>query len=190
MKVAIKSVLSFLVFCAVVAAAQQASAPPSSVGAVLARQFSGAQDEFVGAAEAMPEDKFNYAPTQGEFKGVRSFAQQIKHVGAANYMICSGMFEEKAPAEIGSENGPEAMKSKADIVKFARDSFSYCNGVLNRITAENQLKQVKSPFGPGTTTTLALAVLNQGHVFDHYGQVVEYLRSNGIIPPASRPQQR
>ena len=188
MKRIVGLVLLLLLAAATLAAQQTPTAP--SVSGVLNRQFGNAETEFVEAADAMPENKWDWAPTQGEFKGVRTFAQQAKHLAAANYMICAAVLEEKPPVETNGESGPELLKAKADIMKFLRDSFAYCHKALDTITPESQLKQVKSPFGQGTATPMGLAVLNQGHVFDHYGQMVVYLRSNGIIPPASRPQQR
>ena len=95
--------------------------------------------EFVPAAEAMPDDKFNFAPTQGDFKGVRTFAQQIKHVSAVNYMLGAAILSEKPPVELGSENGPDNITSKADVVKFMKDSFAYLHKALNTIDESNVL---------------------------------------------------
>ncbi len=153
---------------------------------VLDHGVAGVENEFVSAAEAMPEDKYSFAPSNGEFKGVRTFAQQVKHVAAVNYMIGAAMLEEKPPVETGGENGPDSMKTKADIVKFLKDSFAYIHKAVATINAGNLLSPIKSPFGKGTTTRLGMSTLIVGHCFDHYGQMVEYLRMNGIVPPASR----
>jgi len=145
----------------------------ATFAAVFDHSLSSVENEFVSAAEAMPDDKFNFAPTQGEFKGVRTFAQQIKHVAAVN---------------VGSENGPENLTSKADIVKFLKDSFAYLHKAVNSIDETNVLEKVQSPFGSNKITRLSLTIIALGHPFDHYGQMVEYLRMNNIIPPASRGQ--
>jgi len=71
-------------------------------------------------------------------------------------------------------------------VKFLKDSFAYAHKAVRTIDEGNQVSPIKSPFGSGTTTRLGMAVLIVGHCFDHYGQLVEYLRLNGIVPPASR----
>ncbi len=158
---------------------------------VLNNQLRGAETEFVEAADAMPEDKYSFAPAQGEFKGVRTFAQQVRHVAAANYIIGAAILgESKPPVDIGKgESGPESITSKADIMKFLRDSFAYVHKAMSSITSEEKFtEQIKSPFGPGQATRGGMAVLEVGHCFDHYGQMVEYLRMNGIIPPASRPR--
>lgn len=157
-----------------------------TIAQVLDHSVSGVESEFVLAAEAMPEDKYSFAPTNGEFKGVRTFAQQVKHVAAVNYLVGAAMLNEKPPLELGGENGPDSVSTKADIVKFLKDSFSYTHKAVAAINQENLLTPIKSPFGEGTVTRLGMATLIVGHCFDHYGQMVEYLRMNAVIPPASR----
>ena len=156
---------------------------------VLDRSLSNVEHEVVPAAEAMPEDKFNFAPTQGEFTTVRTFAQQVKHIAAANYMLGAGILAEKPPLDLEGENGPAKITSKADVVQFLKDSFTYLHKAMNSIDENNVLGRVPSPFGPNKVSRLGLAIGAISHPFDHYGQMVEYLRMNGIIPPASRPQK-
>jgi hypothetical protein len=168
------------------AAAQAKPDQKPTFAMVLERNFSGVEKEVVEAADAMPEDKFNFAPTQGEFKGVRTFALQVKHIATANYMLAAGILGEKPPVEIKSENGPDNITSKADVMKFLKDSFAYGHKAANSINESNVLELVQSPFGPNKVTRLGLAIGMLSHPFDHYGQMVEYLRMNGIIPPASR----
>jgi|SRR5271156_1102852 len=159
---------------------------PHSIAQVLDHSIAGVESEFVPAAEAMPADKYAFAPSSGEFKGVRNFAQQAKHVAAVNYLVAAAILEEKPPIELGGENGPDSITSKADIVKFLKDSFIYAHRAVGTINEGNLLKPIKSPFGEGMATRLGLATLIFGHCFDHYGQMVEYLRMNSIVPPASR----
>jgi DinB superfamily len=182
-------VIGFVVLlaCNGLALAQMAKAEgPQTVAQVMDRAVSGVEGEFVPAAEAMPEDKYSFAPTAGEFKGVRTFAQQVKHIAAVNYMIGASILVEKAPVELGGENGPDGIASKADIIKFLKESFVYLHKAAGSVNEKNLTEPIKSPFGEGKTTRLGMATLAVGHVFDHYGQMVEYLRMNGIIPPASR----
>ncbi|MGA8153260.1 MAG: DinB family protein [Terriglobales bacterium] len=153
---------------------------------VLDHGISGVEGEFVPAADAMPEGKYSFAPTNGEFKGVRTFAQQVKHVAAVNYMIGGAILGEKPPVELGGENGPDTVASKADILKFLKDSFAYMHKAVASVNEGNMVDPIKSPFGEGMTTRLGMSSLAAAHCFDHYGQMVEYLRMNGIIPPASR----
>jgi len=142
--------------------------------------------EFVPAAEAMPEDKFGFAPTNGEFKGVRTFAQQIKHVAAVNYELGAAILEEKPPVSINEENGPASITTKADILKYLKESFEYVHKAIATINEKNAVETVRSPFGEGSVSRMGLAISVAGHGYDHYGQMVEYLRMNGIVPPASR----
>ena len=174
-------------------AGQKAAPPKPTMAGILNNGLRGAESEFVDAADAMPEDKYSFAPTQGEFSGVRTFAQQVKHVAATNYMIGGAILgDAKPPVDIGQgENGPDSITSKADIMKFLKDSFAYVHKAMSSLTNEAKFNEsIKSPFGPGQTTRGGMAVLEVGHCFDHYGQMVEYLRMNGIIPPASRPRQQ
>ncbi len=157
-----------------------------TVTQVLDRTVANVEEEFVPAAEAMPEDKFGFAPTNGEFKGVRTFGQQIKHVAAVNYELGAAILEEKPPVDIGDESGPASITTKADILKYLHDSFVYVHKAVQTINEKNLVQTVKSPFGEGRVTRLGLATTVAWHGFDHYGQMVVYLRMNGIVPPASR----
>jgi hypothetical protein len=175
-----------------IAAAAQAAKPKEekrTVTMVLDRTVLNMEYEFIPAAEAMPEDKFGFAPTNGEFKGVRTFAQQIKHVAAVNYELGAALMEVKPPIDISDESGPASITSKADILKFLKESFAYVHKAIATINENNVVGTVKSPFGEGSVSRLGLATSVAWHGFDHYGQMVVYLRMNGIVPPASRPQQ-
>ena len=174
-------------------AAKPAAAPAPkpaaepTVGAALDGTFQWVPGQFIPAAEAMPEDKYDWAPTQGEFKGVKTFAQQVKHVAAINYFLGAAILGEKSPVEVGNpEMGPDNLKTKAEIVAFLKGSFEYASKAIKSITPQNGTKPVKNPFGEGNLTRLGLSTLLAFHGMDHYGQMVIYLRANGIIPPASR----
>jgi uncharacterized damage-inducible protein DinB len=180
-----------LLFCLVLLLiAASAQEGPKTPGAALDATYTGAERVFTSAAEAMPDDKFTFAPTQGEFKGVRNYAQQIKHIAATNYLLASAILGEKPPAETGGEDGPESIKTKQDVIKYLRDSLAYGHKALNSITDKNAVTPIKSPFGGDRPTTrLQLGAISIAHLWDHYGQMVVYLRMNGIIPPASRQSQ-
>jgi len=182
------TILCGLLALAVAAMAQ--GTPPKeerrTVTMVLDHTVSNVEQEFVPAAEAMPEDKYGFAPAGGEFKNVRTYAQQIKHTAAVNYELAAAILEEKPPADIGDESGPASMTAKADILKYLKDSFSYVHRAIATINDKNYVETVRSPFGEGKVSRLGLATTVSSHCFDHYGQMVVYLRMNGIIPPASR----
>lgn len=156
------------------------------VGQTFDRQLSGVEHDFVSLAEAVPASAYDFAPTKGEFKTVRTFAQQVKHVAAVNYIVAAGILGTKPPVDTGGENGPAAVASKEQVVAFLKDSFAYLHKAMLSLTAENLAQQVPSPFGGKPTSRLSIALEATGHPFDHYGQMVVYARMNGIVPPASR----
>jgi uncharacterized damage-inducible protein DinB len=161
--------------------------PELNVALVLSTSVTHLQRTFLPLAMAMPENKYGFAPTDGEFKGVRTFGQQLKHVAATNYIYASSILgDKKPPVDVGEEeDGPASMKTKDEILKYVTDSFAYVQKAVATINAKNLVSPIKNPFGQGEATRLALAVLIVGHCNDHYGQMVEYVRMNGIVPPAS-----
>jgi hypothetical protein len=172
-----------------IAAVAQTAKPKEerrTVTEVLDHTVLNLEEEFVPAAEAMPEDKFGFAPTNGEFKGVRTFGEQIKHVAAVNYELGAAIMQEKPPSEVNGEAGPASITTKADILKYLKDSFAYVHKAIATINEKNLTETVRSPFGEGKVSRLGLASSVSWHGYDHYGQMVEYLRMNGIVPPASR----
>jgi hypothetical protein len=167
--------------------AQQTQQPSPTVASVVDREISTIEMQILNAAEAMPEDKFNFTPESlnipgEEYKGVRTFAVQVKHVASSNYFIWSPLTGDKVPESIKDGNGPADLKSKADIIRFLKDSFALGHRAAATLTAENMLQ---TP-GNSKSTRLHLANFGVAHAYDHYGQMVEYLRMNGIVPPASR----
>jgi hypothetical protein len=179
----------FVVLCCSGFALGQMAMPASkSPGDAINAILDIGSGEFTGAADAMPEDKYSFAPTTGEFKGVRTFAQQVKHVAAVNYIFGAAILNEKPPVDVGGESGPDSVKTKAEIMKFLKDSFAYLHNAVASINDKNALDEV-SLFGM-KLSRLGVGTFSTAHPFDHYGQMVEYLRMNGIIPPASRPQKQ
>ena len=169
------------------AAAAKPAAEPS-VGMAMDGTFQWVPAQVIGAAEAMPEDKYDWAPSQGEFKGVKTFAQQVKHVAAVNFAFGAMILGEKPQVDMAHiEMGPDNLKTKAEIVTYLKDSFAYARKAIQSLTAQNGGRPIKNPFGPGPDfTPIGMATLLAFHGGDHYGQMVEYLRMNGIVPPASR----
>ena len=117
---------------------------------------------------------------------MRTFAQQVKHVAAVNYELGAALLEQKPPVDVGDESGPASITSKADILKYLKESFEYVHKAIATVNEQNLVGTVKSPFGEGSVSRLGLATTVASHGFDHYGQMVEYLRMKGIVPPASR----
>ncbi len=147
------------------------------------------RDRIVSAAKAMPADKYGFAPSEGEFKGVRTFGRQVKHLAATNYMLAAAALGEQPPADAGDETGPEAIRTKEEILAYLDGSFVRLGEAIDAI-GNSKLAVKSSPISPlpaAQTTRLALVVEALIHAFDHYGQIVEYLRTNGVVPPASLP---
>src|SRR5438093_5617330 len=174
------------------AGASASPSTPPSIGSAIDREISIVEKEIVEAAEAMPEDKFDFSPEKlnisgSDYKGVRTFGQQLKHVAASNYLIWSAIIGEKAPDTVNDGKGPDNMTTKADIIKYLKDSFAFGHKAVATLNASNLVQPISSS-GGRPTTRLFQATFAAAHCFDHYGQLVEYLRINGIIPPASRGQ--
>jgi hypothetical protein len=83
-----------------------------------------AEKVIIPAADAMPADKFGFAPTDGEFKGVRTFGQMVKHRSAINHILAAAALGEEPPADAGDEVGPEAVRTRAEILNYLNGSFS------------------------------------------------------------------
>jgi len=165
----------------------QTAQPPATIASAVDREISGVEKQIVDAAMAMPEDKFNFSPESlnipgADYKGVRTFAAQVKHIAASNYFLWTGLTGDKLPANLKDGNGPEDVKSKAEILKFLQDSFALGHKGAATLNTENVLQIPEH----SKSTRLRLATFAVAHAFNHYGQMVEYLRMNGIVPPASR----
>jgi len=152
-------------------------------------QLSVIEGEMMGAVKAMPADKFDFAPSQAifvpgqktEFATVRTFAQQATHVAEANYFfynIVSGLQPDVDP------RGILKLTKKEDVVAALAGSFAFAHKAIATLTTANAFEVIKSP-EPGFQTRATLAAFGIAHANDHYGQMVEYLRMNGIVPPAS-----
>lgn len=161
--------------------AKPAVGAPQAPAQIYGKLLAGMEKEFVDAAEAMPEDKFDFAPTTGEFKGVRSFGAQVKHVAEANYFFFAGDAFTDATDKAKSD-AIEKLTTKADIVQALKDSFKLAHALVDGMTADNAF--VTTTHG----TRAGMASFGLAHMMDHYGQLVVYLRMNGIVPPASRAQ--
>jgi uncharacterized damage-inducible protein DinB len=145
--------------------------------------------EMMGVVKAMPAEKFGFAPSAAifvpgqttDFATVRTFAQQATHVAEANYFfygIVSGL---KPDVDV---DGLEKLTKKDDVVAALAGSFAFAHKAIATLTVANSFEVVKSS-EPGFQTRATLAAFGIAHANDHYGQMVEYLRMNGLVPPAS-----
>jgi uncharacterized damage-inducible protein DinB len=183
------SAICFMVLAISTLFAQEKSTASPTIASVLDQQLTFAENDFVAAAEAMPEEKYSFAPSTGEFKDVRSFALQVRHVAFANHVFFGAILGEKPPAPTASgRNGPDSIKTKAQILEYLRESFAMGHRAIATITGDNLVTIVENAPVPRFNTRLALATHACSHASDHYGQMVEYLRMNGIVPPATSAQ--
>ena len=165
--------------------AQGATAKPA-VGTVMTpaatygKLLDGMSKEFVDAAEAMPDDKFNFAPPEsaGDFKGVRSFGEQVKHVAEANWYFFGGSMSEADSK--AKHDAIEKLSTKAEINQALKDSLAQAHTFIDGTTAQNAFVMTANGTRGG------MAAFGIAHMMDHYGQLAVYLRMNGIVPPASR----
>lgn len=170
----------------------QTQTQTATIASILDTQLTMVERELVSTADAMPEDRYSFAPTNGNFKGVRTFAEQIKHVAASNGVFFNsilgepeGPMGEGANGEGATSNGPASIQTKAQIMQYLRDSFALGHKAIATINADNAFMPLKNAPERFTKTPAAVAIFACVHAMDHYGQMVEYLRDNGIVPPAT-----
>jgi len=157
--------------------------------AALDSQLSLIEMEMMGAVKAMPADKFGFAPSAAifvptqktEFATVRTFAQQATHVAEANYFFAALVMGQQPDPKV---RAVEKLAGKDEVVAALADSFSAAHKAVATLTPANAFEVIKSP-EPGFATRFTLAGFLISHANDHYGQMVEYLRMNGLVPPAS-----
>ena len=148
------------------------------------------EGEMMGAAKAMPAEKYSFAPGADIFvpgqktvypSGIRTFAQQVTHVAQANYFFFSTVSGLKPDVDM---QAMPKITSKDEAVAALAGSFAFGHKAIATLTSANAFEVLKSN-EPGLQTRATLSTFAVAHAFDHYGQMVEYLRMNAIVPPAS-----
>jgi uncharacterized damage-inducible protein DinB len=194
--------LRFVIGCCLLAVssfAVSAQSPSADTGpaagtivtpaATIDSELGVVESEMMGAVKAMPADKFGFAPSQAifvpsqktEFATVRTFAQQATHVAQANYFFGNFVSGLKPDTDVRAIS---KLNSKDDVVAALAASFAFVHKSIATLTAANAFELVKTP-EPGIQTRSTIAMFCVAHAYDHYGQMVEYLRMNGIVPPSS-----
>jgi uncharacterized damage-inducible protein DinB len=166
--------IALLTLCAVPAAAQAPAVPTTALGSIKPLYAQGAA-YVLAAAEQMPEAEYGFKPTPE----VRSFGQLVGHVANAHYMICSAALGGANPNQQNWEQTTE----KAALVAALRASIAYCNGAYDQ--GDEAAMQTVSLFGR-QMTRLGVLTLNAAHDFEHYGNIVTYMRIKGMVPPSSQ----
>ena len=167
--------------------------PSTSFSGAVERQLNNIEKNILGVAEAMPEDKFYFTPESlhlkgSEFKGVRTFAAQIKHLATDNFAIWSPVTGESLRPDIKDVNGPDNIKTKSEIIQYLKESFASGHKAIATLTEKNAMEMLS--FRGSNLPRLDLVFYALTHANEHYGQMVVYLRMCGIIPPASMPAKK
>jgi uncharacterized damage-inducible protein DinB len=150
----------------------------------LRSQWKSVKTYYLKSADEMPDENYGFKPVDT----VRSFGEIIAHVAGANYSICSAAKGEKPPH--GEDEFVTSAKTRDAIIKVAHDSVAYCDSAFAAATDETLSKMVASPFSANGKQPLgAVLVDNIGHVNEHYGNLVTYLRIKGLVPPSSQPSR-
>ncbi len=159
-------------------------APAKALDAMLS-QF---ETQVLGVAQAMPAEKYSFAPTAetfapgspAKYATVRTFAGELTHIASANYFFYSAVSGAAPPA---AAKQVRDLKTKDEILAALKQSFAYAHAQIMTITPENAFNGIKGADGFHTPATVAAFAV--AHGYDHYGQMVEYLRMNGVVPPGS-----
>jgi len=150
------------------------------------KQLSEIESEVMGVVETMPANRFNFVPTDGAFKNVRTFAVQARHVGFCLNEVAVALLGERMLPHADQE-GPQNLASRDDIVRYLKDAFAHAHRAIGTLTNQNLLEQIPDPYAAKLRTTrLDAAGIFLSHTSDHYGQMVEYLRMNNLVPPGHR----
>ena len=158
----------------------------SPASAALQALVSNAEKLMMGVASEMPADKYDFVPSGGEFRGVRTFGRQLKHAAAVQYLVANSILGERVTAEMSDELGPDQVRAKPDVIAYLQGSFEALHRAAATVDDRNAFAPIAGVFSSAPTTRTGLVAGALEHTSNHYGQVVEYLRMNGIIPPASR----
>ena len=165
------------------ATAQPAPASPSRASVAVLEMVANIEKAITGAAEEMPAEKYAFVPSEGNFRGVRTFAQQIKHAAAVQHLVAATILGERVTADMSDERGPDSVRTKAEVLQYLKDSFAALKRAVATIDDTNAFEPFKGPFRSAPQTRLGVVAAAVSHSWNHYGQVVPYLRMNGFVPP-------
>ena len=173
---------SVLFFAAVLLAGIETAAAQNTILEELQSQWEATENQIYTMAEAVPEDKYDFKPTPE----VRSFREQLIHLASENYMFMGFAAGTGSPLDRDSLNG---LRSRAEILKALSESYDYGATVLAGLSDRKLLDQV--PFMGGRKVSRLAAIM--GNIKDnhgHYGNLVVYMRLNGMVPPSTAARQR
>ena len=135
------------------------------------------------SAEKMPADQFTFRPTPE----VRSFAGLLAHIADANYLLCSYVLAEPNPNGKPMDKIEKENLAREPLLARLKESFEYCDRAYAMLTEANSQEQVAF-FGSQKRTRVAVLWFHVSHAYEHYGNLVTYLRLKGLVPPSSEPR--
>ena len=146
-------------------------------------QLGASEREVMAVVETMPANRFDFVPKNGAFTYVRTFGVQARHIAFCLNEVATALLGEPMLPHTDQE-GPRNLTSKEDIVRYLKDAFAHAHKAIGTLTNENLLEQIRDPYVEKLRTTrLDAATIFLSHTWDHYGQIVEYLRMNDLVPP-------
>jgi uncharacterized damage-inducible protein DinB len=163
-------------------ATAHAQPSPNPMSDAVREGWNGARGNVTRAAQAMPDDKYSFRPVST----VRTFGEIIAHIAGANYIFCSAARGEKPPYP--EDHFEKSVKTKDEILKALEASNKYCDGAYTALNDRSAGETINAPFGGGKGVRAAALMGNTGHLQEHYGNLVTYLRINGLVPPSSAGQ--
>jgi uncharacterized damage-inducible protein DinB len=170
-------VVGCVAFALVVAPAlAQTQTPANPFTSTLKGSYDRVKEYVTKSAEQMPEANYAFKP----IPEVRSFGQLIAHVADANNMMCGAVAGEK-PA---GESVEKTKTTKADLQKALADSYAYCDKVYAGMTDTAGMQTIA--FFGGQQTKLTVLSFVGNHGFEHYGNIITYMRIKGLVPPSSQ----
>jgi uncharacterized damage-inducible protein DinB len=152
------------------------AASAQTVTSSLLSLFETTKDNIMASAEMLDEDLYAFRPTDE----VRSMGELFAHIANAQYSFCSAAAGESSPA---TENFEQTRTSKSGIIAALEMGFGYCEGVFSRMTDDMGGRSLT--FFGSPNTVFGVLAFNSAHNYEHYGNLVTYMRLNGITPPSS-----
>lgn len=176
-----KGYVSVILLASAVVSAANAQAPAAGnpISQAIRGEWNGVKQNVVKSAAVMPADKYGFKPVAS----VRSYGQILAHIAGANYIFCAAAKGEKSPHT--EDEFEKSATTAPAIAKALADSIAYCDAAYTALTDQSAGEAINAPFGSGKTARASALMGNTGHLQEHYGNLVTYLRMNGLVPPSS-----
>jgi|SRR5579863_425089 len=157
--------------------------PGAEARQIFDKQLSAAERDVMAVVETMPANQFDFVPTDGAFQHARTFGVQVRHIAFCLNEVAVALLGEKMLPHTDQE-GPRNLTSRDEIVRYLKDAFLHAHKAIGTLTNENLLEQIADTYSSQLKMTrVEAAGIFISHTYDHYGQIVEYLRMNNRVPP-------